>query len=63
MENNDYAEVGELISTISDMLKHMEVVVKELPSIILLATSVLPKKIVEIGKTYKRLSADRKSVV
>lgn len=56
MENNDYAEVSELVGTISDMLKHMEVVSNELPSIILLATSVLPKKIIEISDTYKQLS-------
>lgn len=56
MENNDYTEVSELIGTINDMLKHMEVVVNEMPSIILLATSILPKKIVEIGETYKKLS-------
>ncbi len=57
MENNDYTEVSELVSTISDMLKHMEVIVTEMPSIILLATSILPKKIVEIGETYKKLSS------
>ena len=56
MENNDYTEVSELVGAISDMLKHMEVVVNEMPSIILLATSILPKKIVEIGETYKQLS-------
>lgn len=56
MENNDYTEVSELVGTISDMLKHMEVVVNEMPSIVLLATSILPKKIVEIGETYKQLS-------
>ena len=57
MENNDYTEISELVSSIDDMLKHMEIVVLELPSIVLLATSILPKKIVEIGETYKKLSA------
>ncbi len=57
MENNDYTEVSELVKTISDMLKHMEVIVSEMPSVILLATSILPKKIVEIGETYKQLSS------
>ncbi|MCI9433821.1 MAG: hypothetical protein HFI86_00910 [Bacilli bacterium] len=57
MENNDYTEVSELVRTISDMLKHMEVIVSEMPSVILLATSILPKKIVEIGETYKQLSS------
>lgn len=56
MENNDYTEVSDLVNTISDMLKHMEVIVTEMPSVILLATSILPKKIIEIGETYKKLS-------
>ncbi len=56
MENNDYTEVSDLVNTISDMLKHMEVIVTEMPSVILLATSILPKKILEIGETYKKLS-------
>lgn len=56
MDNNDYVEVAELVATIDAMLKHMEIVENELPSIVLLATSVIPKKIVEIGKTYKKLS-------
>ena len=56
MDNNDYVEVAELVATIDAMLKHIEIVENELPSIVLLATSVIPKKIVEIGKTYKKLS-------
>ncbi len=56
MENNDYAEVSDLVSAISDMLKHMEVIITEMPSIILMATSILPKKIIEISETYQQLS-------
>lgn len=57
MDNNDYTEVGELVNTIDTMLKHMEVVVEELPSIVMMAVTILPKKIVEIGETYKKLSS------
>ncbi len=55
MEGNHYTEVTQLIKAIDDMLKHMEIVVNELPDIILLANSILPKKIDEVKNTYDRM--------
>lgn len=55
MEANEYTEVTQIIKAIDDMLKHMEIVVTELPDIILLATSLLPKKVVEIKNTYDKM--------
>lgn len=55
MEANEYTEVTQIIKAIDDMLKHMEIVVTELPDIILLATSILPKKIEEVKKTYDNM--------
>ncbi len=55
MEANQYTEVTQIIKAIDDMLKHMEIVVTELPDIILLATSILPKKIEEIKQTYDKM--------
>lgn len=55
MEANEYTEVTQIIKAIDDMLKHMSIVVTELPDIILLATSLLPKKIVEVKTTYDQM--------
>lgn len=55
MEANEYTEVTQIIKAIDDMLKHMDIVVTELPDIILLATSILPKKIIEIKNTYDKM--------
>ncbi len=55
MEANHYPEVTQLIKAIDDMLKHMEIVVNELPDIILLANSILPKKIEEVKVTYDKM--------
>lgn len=55
MEANEYTEVTQIIKAIDDMLKHMDIVVTELPDIILLTTSILPKKIVEIKETYDKM--------
>ncbi|MEG0826501.1 MAG: septation ring formation regulator EzrA [Bacilli bacterium] len=55
MEKNEYTEVTQIIKAIDDMLKHMEFVVDEIPSIVLMTTDVLPKKIKEIEFEYKRM--------
>ena len=50
MEKNEYSEVTQIIKAIDDMLKHMEFVVDEVPSIVLMTTTVLPNKIKDIEK-------------
>lgn len=52
MEQNEYTEVKALIGAIEEMLKHMEVVMEELPTILLLATNILPKRMKEIIDAY-----------
>ncbi len=52
MENNDYQEVTKIIKSIDEMLKHMEIVLEEVPSIILMACNILPLKIKEINEMY-----------
>lgn len=58
MDNNNYSEIETLMSAIEEMLKHMEIVVKEVPAIILLTDSILPKKIKEIEETYDQMVRD-----
>ena len=55
MEQNEYTEVNKIIKVIEDLLKHMKVVIEEVPSILLLATSVLPKRIKEVEETYNHM--------
>jgi len=55
MEKNEYAEVPEIINSIDELLRHIEVVVEELPSIVLLAEIVIPKKIKEAGTIYNKM--------
>ena len=57
MDNNAYNEVTPLINAIDEMLNHMKVVIDEVPSIVLLATNVLPKKIKEISEIYEKMNA------
>ena len=52
MDNNEFTEVNDIIRVINDLLKHMEIVIEEVPSIVLLAYSVIPKRISEIEEIY-----------
>lgn len=52
MDNNEYTEVNEIIKVINDLLNHMNIVIEEVPSIVLLAYSVIPKRITEVGDIY-----------
>lgn len=55
MEQNDYIEITNIIKAIDEMLEHMEVIIEEVPVIVIMATNILPKKIKEIENTYKEM--------
>ena len=55
MENNEYTEVPNVVKSIDEMLKHMEIVIEELPSIWLMVTNILPKKIGNINNEYNSM--------
>lgn len=55
MDNKDYPEVNTILRTIDDLLRHINIVVEEVPSIVLLGTSVIPKKINEIEEAYHQM--------
>ena len=52
MDNNEFTEVDKVLNIIDELLNHMAVVVEEIPSIVLMITSVLPKRIEEANKVY-----------
>ena len=56
LDNNKYNELDETLESISDMLKHMSVVIDEMPQIVLMATNVIPRKIKEIKVDYDNLT-------
>ncbi len=52
MDNSEFTEVDKVLNIIDELLNHMSVVVEEIPSIVLMITSVLPKRIEEANKIY-----------
>ena len=55
MDKNDYLEASAIVTSIKDMLEHMTVVIEEVPSIVLLADNVIPKRIDDLKKIYKEM--------
>ena len=55
MDNNEFNEVTTIVNIIDELLKHMEIVIEEVPSIVLLAYNVLPKRIEEVATIYDNM--------
>ena len=55
MDNNEYTEVTKIIKAINELLKHMETILEEMPTIVLLCTNILPKKIKTSEDIYKKM--------
>lgn len=56
MEKNEYTEVTPVVKSIDEMIKHMINVIEELPGIVLLSTSILPKKLQEVKEKYEKMT-------
>ena len=52
MDKNEYLEVENVILKIDDLLNHINVVVEEVPSIVLMINTIIPKKLEEIESIY-----------
>ena len=53
IEKKEVLEINDIIKSIENMLKNMNVVIEEVPSILLITNSILPKRMEEANDTYK----------
>ena len=58
MDNNEFTEVSKIVTVIDELLNHMAIVIEEVPSIVLLAYNVLPKRIEEVTNVYNKMVKD-----
>lgn len=58
MEDSDFPLISKIIKNIDDMLKHMKVVIEEVPAIILLVENILPKRMQEVSDVYEDMVRD-----
>ena len=52
MENNDYTEVVHIVKTLEATIDHMELIVNDVPDVLLMASHVIPKRMKEVKLSY-----------
>ena len=55
MDNNEFTEVSKIVDIIDGLLNHMSIVIEEVPSIVMLVYTVLPRRIEEVTSTYNQM--------
>lgn len=57
MESNDYNEVVHICKALDAMIEHMEIIVNELPDVLLMCNVVIPNRMKEIENTYNDMKS------
>lgn len=55
MEDNDYNEVVHIVKALDAMIEHMEIIVNEVPDVLLMSKKIIPNRIEEIKNTYDEM--------
>ena len=55
MESNDYNEVIQICKALDNMIDHMDILIKELPDVLLMCQTVIPDRMREVEATYKEM--------
>ena len=55
MEENDYSEVVHICKALDTMIEHMEIVINELPDVLLMAKQVIPNRMREVDSLHKEM--------
>ena len=52
MEENEYNEVVHIVKALDTMIEHMDIIIKEVPDVLLMAKQVIPNRMKEVELTY-----------
>ncbi len=55
MDNNDYNEVVHICKALDNMIDHMDILIKELPDVLLMIKTVIPNRMTEVQNTYNEM--------
>jgi len=58
MEKSDYDEINFIVKSLDEMIKHMKLVIEEVPNIVLLGKNIIPKRLDEVGVMYTKMTRD-----
>ena len=53
MEKNEYNEVVHIVKALDAMIEHIDIIIKEVPDVLLMAKQVIPNRMREVNLTYK----------
>ncbi len=56
MEDNDYNEVVHIVKALDTMIEHIEIIVNEVPDVLVLAKKAIPNRVSEIRMTYDEMN-------
>ena len=56
MEINDYNEVVLICKALDTMIEHMDIIIKEMPDVLLMANTVIPNRMNEVNETYLEMT-------
>ncbi len=58
MEKKDYDEINYIVKGISEMVDHIEYVIKEVPAILIMCNELIPSKISDISNLYIKMTRE-----
>lgn len=58
MDQNQYTDVVHIVKALDTMIEHMEIVISEVPDLLLMCKQMIPKRIKEIEDTKKKMESD-----
>ena len=58
MDQNQYTDVVHIVKALYTMIEHMEIVISEVPDLLLMCKQMIPKRIKEIEDTKEKMESD-----
>ena len=55
MEENEYSEVVNICKALDTMIDHMDIIISEMPDILLMSQKIIPNRMSEISNTHKEM--------
>ena len=55
MEANEYSEVVQICKALDAMIDHIEIIIQELPDVLLMANKIIPNRMKEVELTHKEM--------
>ena len=58
VQNKEYEELGKIVKVLDDMINNISIVIEEAPTIVMMATMILPKKMSDIKSISTKMTRD-----